>query len=75
MKFKKAKFKKRTKFNKSNIKKDSFKEFIITYFPKNLYQCVLLENYLTGYIDPMPKAKKDFVLDSLPNILDIQYKP
>ena len=22
----------------------------------------------------MPKAKKDFVLDSLPNILDIQYK-
>ena len=23
----------------------------------------------------MPKAKKDFVLDSLPNILDIQYKP
>ena len=23
----------------------------------------------------MPKAKKDFILDSLPNILDIQYKP
>ena len=60
-----------------NIKKDSFKGFIITDFPKNLNQCVLLENYLTGYIDPtsMPKAKKDFVLDSLANILDIQYKP
>ena len=23
----------------------------------------------------MPKVKKDFILDSLPNILDIQYKP
>ena len=60
-----------------NIINESFKGFILTDFPRTISQCILLENYLTGYIDPTskPKSQKDFVFDSLANILDIEYKP
>ena len=60
-----------------NIKNETFIGFIITDYPKNFSQCVSLENYLTGYIDPTskPKPLKEVELDNLSNLLDLYYKP
>ena len=60
-----------------NIQKETYMGFIISDFPKTLNQCTLLENYLTGYVDPstQPKPLKDVELDLLSNLLDIYYKP
>ena len=59
------------------IKNESLIGFIINDFPKTFNQCVILENYLTGYVDPnsLPKPIKDVELDLLSNLIDITYKP
>ena len=58
------------------IEKETYKGFIITDYPKNVNQCVLLENYLTNYIDPTTKPKpiKEVELDLLSNLIDIRFK-
>ena len=60
-----------------NIKNETFIGFIITDYPKTFSQCVSLENYLTGYIDPTskPKPLKEVELDNLSYLLDLYYKP
>ena len=60
-----------------NIKNETLIGFIITDYPKTLSQCISLENYLTGYIDPTskPKPLKEVELDNFSNLLDIYYKP
>ena len=59
-----------------NIEKETYKGFIIIDYPKNLNQCVLLEKYLTNYIDPstIPKPIKEVELDLLSNLIDIRFK-
>ena len=59
------------------ISNETYKGFILVDYPKNINQCILLEKYLTNYIDPssIPKPLKEVELDLLSNILDIKYKP
>jgi adenylate kinase family enzyme len=60
-----------------NIKLDSIKGFILVDYPSNLNQGILLENYLTGYVDEIkkPKSEKNIVVNNLSNLLDFKIMP
>ena len=59
------------------IKIESIKGFVLVDYPCNLNQCVLLENYLTGYVDEMqkPKSEKNKIICDLTNFLDFKILP
>ena len=59
------------------IKLESIKGFILVDYPCNINQCVLLENYLTGYVDEMqrPKSEKNKLINDLSNFLDFKIMP
>ena len=56
-----------------NIKMSSIKGFILVDYPSNINQSMLLENYLTGYVDETqkPKSEKSKIINSLSNFLDL----
>ena len=60
-----------------NIKLDSIKGFILVDYPCNINQSILLENYLTGYVDEMqkPKSEKNKIINNLANFLDFKIMP
>ena len=60
-----------------NIKKSSIKGFILTDYPSNINQGILLENYLTGYEDELqkPKTEKSIILNNISNFLDYKIIP
>ena len=59
------------------IKMKSISGFILIDFPSNLNQCLLLENYLTGYIDEkrQKKSEKDKIISNTDLIIDYKYQP
>jgi len=60
-----------------NIKVNSIKGFILVDYPSNINQSILLENYLTGYVDETqkPKSEKSKIINSLSNFLDFKIHP
>ena len=46
-------------------------------YPCNINQSILLENYLTGYVDEMqkPKSEKNKIINNLSNFLDFKIMP
>ena len=60
-----------------NIKNDSIKGFMLVDYPSNVNQSVLLESYLTGYVDEFkkPKSEKNIAINNLSNLLDFKILP
>ena len=60
-----------------NMKLESIKGFILVDYPCNINQGVLLENYLTGYVDEIkkPKSEKNKIINNLSNLLDFKIIP
>ena len=60
-----------------NMKVNSIKGFILVDYPSNINQSILLENYLTGYVDETqkPKSEKSKIINSLSNFLDFKIHP
>ena len=60
-----------------NLKVSSIKGFILVDYPSNINQSMLLENYLTGYVDETqkPKSEKSKIINSLSNFLDFKIHP
>ena len=60
-----------------NIKLESIKGFILVDYPCNINQAILLENYLTGYVDEIqkPKSEKNKIINNLSNFLDFKIMP
>ena len=60
-----------------NMKVNSIKGFILVDYPSNINQSMLLENYLTGYVDETqkPKSEKSKIINSLSNFLDFKIHP
>ena len=60
-----------------NIKLDSIKGFILVDYPCNINQSILLENYLTGYVDETqkPKSEKNKIINNLSKFLDFKILP
>ena len=60
-----------------NMKVNSIKGFILVDYPNNINQSMLLENYLTGYVDETqkPKSEKSKIINSLSNFLDFKIHP
>ena len=56
---------------------DSIKGFILVDYPCNIYQSILLENYLTGYVDETqkPKSEKNKIINNLSKFLDFKILP
>ena len=63
--------------NLENLKSTSIKGFILVDYPTNINQCVLLENYLTGYEDELqkPKTEKNIMLNNISNFYDYKIQP
>ena len=59
-----------------NIKIKSVTGFILVDYPNNINQCLLLENYLTGYIEEKrrQKSKKDIFITNTNFIIDYKYQ-
>jgi adenylate kinase family enzyme len=59
-----------------NIKLKSVTGFILVDYPNNINQCLLLENYLTGYIEEKrrQKSKKDILISKTNFIIDYKYQ-
>ena len=59
------------------IKLESINGFILVDYPCNINQSILLENYLTGYVDEMqkPKSEKSKLINDLSNFLDFKILP
>ena len=59
-----------------NIKLKSVTGFILVDYPNNINQCLLLENYLTGYIEEKrrQKSKKDILISKTNSIIDYKYQ-
>ena len=60
-----------------NMKSNSIKGFILVDYPSNINQSILLENYLTGYVDETqkPKSEKNKIINELSNFLDFKIQP
>ena len=60
-----------------NIKIKSITGFILVDYPNNLNQCLLLENYLTGFVEEKRKIKSDknIIITKTNKILDYNYQP
>ena len=60
-----------------NIKAKSIWGFILVDYPTNLNQCLLLENYLTGFIEEkrQQKSDKDKIISNTNSIVDYKYQP
>ena len=60
-----------------NIKMKSVSGFILVDYPTNLNQCLLLENYLTGFIEEkrQQKSEKDKIITNTNSIVDYKYQP
>ena len=60
-----------------NIKMKSISGFILVDYPTNLNQCLLLENYLTGFIEEkrQQKSEKDKIITNTNSIVDYKYQP
>ena len=62
---------------KQNLKQNYIKGFILVDYPTNLNQCILIENYLTGYISELekPKTEKNIMIESLQGLIDFKFQP
>ena len=60
-----------------NIKLESIKGFILVDYPCNIIQSILLENYLTGYVDEIqrPKSEKNKIINNLSSFIDFKIMP
>ena len=60
-----------------NLKLNSVEGFILVDYPCNINQTILLENYLTGYVDELekPKSEKNKIICNLSNFLDFKIHP
>ena len=59
-----------------SLQNEIYKGFIIIDFPKNLNQSILLEHYLTNYIDvtSIPKTSQQKIIEKFSNNIDFKYK-
>ena len=55
-----------------SLKAESYSGFIVTDYLQNYKQCLLLEHYLTGYIDEAsrPKSEKSILMEKLSYVID-----
>ena len=62
---------------KQNLKQNYIKGFILVDYPTNLNQCILIENYLTGYVSELerPKSEKNIIIQSLEGLIDFKFQP
>ena len=60
-----------------NLKLKAISGFILVDYPTNINQCLLLENYLTGFIEEKrrPKSEKDNIIINTESIIDYKYQP
>ena len=62
---------------KQNLKQNYIMGFILVDYPNNLNQCILIENYLTGYVSELekPKTEKNIVIQSLESLINFKLQP